>query len=148
MAPHQPRRKIHFYPAVSGHSFSRAVSRQKKTALAAEGTRAYYESKLQRDRLRILSSVAQQTLLTSIHAQFLGAFGTQLILRQHSQHSFANHVGRPPLQHAANRHFLQSARMPAMMPVNFLVNLIAGQTNKLSVDHHNVIAAIQEWRIL
>ena len=51
------------------------------------------------------------------------------------------------LHHLLGGHFLQPAGPPGMMPVDLVLELVAGEDYLLSIDDDYVIANIDEWSI-
>src|SRR5271156_4786836 len=104
-------------------------------------------ARLQRERLRLLSGVAGERFTSGIDTQLLGATRTELVLRQHPKHRFADDLFWTALHQRPDGNFLQSPGITAVVPVYFLIHLVSGQLHSFGVDHDDVIAAIKKWRV-
>src|SRR5579863_9342036 len=99
--------------------------------------------RLQRERLRFLSCVAGNCFTSHINTQLPRTTRAKLVLRQHSHDSFAYQLFGTSLQEQPNWNLFQPARIPAVMTINLLIDLVAGEPDLLRVDHDHVIAAIR-----
>ena len=88
-------------------------------------TRCKRPTRLQRERLGLLSGVAGQRFTSGINTQLFCTTRAELVLRQHSQHRFANHLFGPVLHQRPDRNFLQSAGTSAVVPVDLLIDLVS-----------------------
>ena len=61
------------------------------------------DTRLQRERLRLLSGVAGERFTSGINTQLLCATRAKLVLRQHSQHRFAYYLFGTALQHVCGQ---------------------------------------------
>src|SRR5271154_7322404 len=104
-------------------------------------------ARLQRERLRLLSGVAGERFTSGIDTQLLGAPRAELVLRQHSKHRFADYLFWTALHQRPDGDFLQASGPAAVVPVHFLIHLVSGQLHSFGVDDHDMIAAIEKWRI-
>src|ERR1700731_2842454 len=96
-------------------------------------------ARLQREWLRLLSGVAGKRFTSGINTQLLGAARAELVLREHTQHRFAQYLFGTALQHHPDGNFFQPTRITTVMAIQFLINLVAREFNLLGVDHHHVI---------
>ena len=84
--------------------------------------------------------MALQILVTYINTQFLGAASAQFVLGQHAQNGIANHFGGLLLHASADRNFLETAGITAVMAIHLLIDFVSGEANLFGVDDHDVIA--------
>src|SRR5580704_18035746 len=103
-------------------------------------------ARLQREWLRLLSGVAGKRFTSGINTQLLGAARAELVLREHTQHRFAQYLFGTALQQHPDGNFLEPTRKTTVMVIDLLIDLVTSQFYLLGVDHHHVIPAIQIGR--
>src|SRR6266478_2733854 len=89
--------------------------------------------------LRLLSRVPRQARRVPVHAQLLRAPRPEFVLRQHAENRFADHPVRLRLAQPLRRHFLQTAGIPAVRIINFLLDLVSGHANLVRINHHYMV---------
>ena len=78
-----------------------------------------------------------------VDAQLACAACAELVLGKHAEDGFANDFFRARLHQAANGNFFEPAGEAAVMAINFLVDLVAGEADALGIDDDDVVAAIE-----
>ena len=81
-----------------------------------------------------------------VYVQFLILVGAEGSLRKHSLHRVLNDSLRVYSQHLTKRRLLLTTDKACVVPVNLLVELLAGDLHLLGIDDDDIISRIAPLR--